>query len=299
MGVESSAPPLLDLFCGAGGAAMGYYMAGFEDITGVDIVPQPHYPFKFVQADALEYLAAHGHEFGIIHASPPCQGYSIMHNLPWLRGRDYPLLILPTLEILEGVGSPYILENVMGARHGSKTLAKRGLLDHGLQAGWLCGAMFGLPFYRHRLFAANWLWLAPGHPRHKGKVTVGPSGQKKGRGISERIVARLRGDGDCDPNYREMHPNPVNTAWRETHDGGQPRRHAIYPDGTKQAVGRGALRNGAQVDGAGIGHSKGWRLAAEAMGIDWMNRGELTQAVPPAYTEFLGAEVLRLLHSGL
>ena len=100
---------LLDLFCGAGGAAMGYHRAGFYEIVGVDIAPQPRYPFEFARADALEYLAEHGHEFDAIHASPPCQGYSIMHNLPWLRGRDYPLLLLPTLEMLEGLGKPYVV----------------------------------------------------------------------------------------------------------------------------------------------------------------------------------------------
>ena len=164
---------LLDLFSGAGGTAMGYSRAGFDEVVGVYIVPQPRYPFAFQQADALEFLAQHGHEFDAIHASPPCQGYSIMHNLPWLRGREYPLLILPTIEMLEGLGKPYVVENVMGARHGSKTLKKRGLEAHGLKAGWLCGTMFGLPFYRHRLFASNWFWLAPGHPRHRSRRPPG------------------------------------------------------------------------------------------------------------------------------
>ena len=125
---------LLDLYCGAGGVALGYHRAGFDEIVGVDIVYQPRYiGEEFVQADALEYLAEHGHEFGAIHASPPCQGYSIMHNLPWLRGREYPLLILPTMEMLEALGKPYVVENVMGARHGSKTLQKRGMeCQHGL-----------------------------------------------------------------------------------------------------------------------------------------------------------------------
>ena len=74
--------------------------------------PLWRYPFSFVQADALEFVAEYGHEFDAIHASPPCQGYSIMHNLPWLRGRDYPLLILPTLSMLEGLGKPYVVLKV-------------------------------------------------------------------------------------------------------------------------------------------------------------------------------------------
>ena len=99
---------LLDLFCGAGGAAMGYSLAGFDDIVGVDIKPQPRYPFQFIEADALGYLTEHGQDFDAIHASPPCQGYSIMNNLPWLKDRDYPLLILPTILMLEGLNKPLL-----------------------------------------------------------------------------------------------------------------------------------------------------------------------------------------------
>ena len=69
-------PVLLDLFCGAGGSAVGYHRAGF-DVVGVDCRPQPRYPFRFLQADALEYAAAHGRNYAAIHASPPCQRYSI------------------------------------------------------------------------------------------------------------------------------------------------------------------------------------------------------------------------------
>ncbi len=221
----TSAIRLLDLYCGAGGAAMGYHRAGFDEIVGVDIAPQPGYPFRFIQADALEYVAEHGHEFDAIHASPPCQAYSIMRNLPWLRGREYPLLLLPTIEMLEALGKPYIVENVMGAQHGSKTLRKRGLEAHGLKAGWLCGTMFGLPFYRHRLFATNWLWLAPGHPKHESRRPAGVEDDARGRGVSEQIVVIPTKSGNFDPYWREghaqgaRHPNPVNSEWRRYHDG--------------------------------------------------------------------------------
>ena len=278
---------LLDLFCGAGGAAVGYHRAGFDEIVGVDIAPQPRYPFEFVHADALEYLAEHGHDYEAIHASPPCQGYSIMHNLPWLRGREYPLLILPTIEMLEALGKPYVVENVMGARHGSKTVQKRGLEAHGLKAGWLCGTMFGLPFYRHRLFATNWFWLAPGHPRHK--LNLHPRSEQYIYGGT--VKGLPGGAAGLDVKPRE---NPVNSTWRQYHDG---HKAVVFPDGTKQNKGCGALLawqgNGAQANGVGIGHAKGWRLAAEAMGIDWMKRKELTQAIPPVFTEFIGRQLLR------
>ena len=303
---------LLDLFCGAGGAARGYQLAGFH-VTGVDHKPQPQYiGEEFVQADALEYLAEHGHDYDAIHASPPCQGYSIMHNLPWLRGRDYPLLLLPTLEMLEGLGKPYVVENVMGARHGSKTLQKRGLEAHGLKAGWLCGGMFGLPFYRHRLFATNWLWLAPGHPRHK--LNLHPR--------SERYVygGTVKGPGGAAGLDVKPCENPVNSAWRRYYDGalnirpgyekvpfsyptivGERLRANGRPKDSKIGLSNGMpetqlanWQNGAGC-GVGIGHAKGWRLAAEAMGIDWMKRDELTQAIPPAFTEFIGRQLVRHL----
>ncbi len=292
---------LLDLYCGAGGAALGYHRAGFDEIVGVDIASQPRYPFTFVQAEALEYAAEHGHYYDAIHASPPCQGYSIMHYLPWLRGRDYPLLILPTIEMMEALGKPYVVENVMGARHGAKGLKKRGLESHGLKAGWLCGTMFGLPFYRHRLFATNWMWLAPGHPRHKlnlhprseryvyGGTVKGLPGGAAGLDVKPRDATRGSG--------LTRFENPVNTNWRETHDGtpgvrmrpGYERVPFSYPT---LANWQG---NGAQGNGVGIGHAKGWHLAAEAMGIDWMKREELTQAIPPTYTEFIGRQLHLIL----
>ena len=338
---------LLDLFCGAGGAAMGYARAGFEEIVGVDMLPQPHYPFAFVQADALEYLAAHGEEFDAIHASPPCQGYSVMHNLPWLRGKEYPLLILPIVEMLEGLGKPYVVENVMGARHGAKGLKKRGLEAHGLRAGWLCGVMFGMPFYRHRLFAANWLWLAPEHPRHKDAI-------QRGRNLGDqaaRLVTIPTRSGNFEPYWREkrrkdgrpkdakislsgiggvkyregyervefsvpipdkdrrgikawpgrrgvpagLAPASLARSTQENPDGEASLHRNIHVSTPPLANGQ---SNGAQASVVGVGHAKGWRLAAEAMGIDWMTRDELTQAIPPTYTEFVGRQLLERLRAG-
>lgn len=132
-----SKPRLLDAFSGGGGAGMGYHLAGFE-VVGVDIKTQPRYPFKFYQADALEFIAEHGHEFDVIHTSPPCQAYSEMTARKY-RG-NHPDLIAPTRKLLQAVGKPYIIENVENARR---------LLVNPVM---LCGSMFGLDLWRHRYF---------------------------------------------------------------------------------------------------------------------------------------------------
>lgn len=132
-----SRPRLLDLFCGGGGAGMGYARAGF-DVVGVDINSMPRYPFTFVQAEALEYVSLHGHEFDAIHASPPCQGYSAM--LAVTGGTTKPKLIAETRHELEAIGRPYIIENVENA--------KRDLRNWVL----LCGTHVGIRVRRHRLF---------------------------------------------------------------------------------------------------------------------------------------------------
>ncbi len=145
-------PRILDLFCGAGGAAQGYADAGFE-VVGVDIEPQPNYPFRFIQQDALATLVNEGfldfHDFDAIHASPPCQHYA---NVTAWRGDqgDHPDLIGPTRELLEATGLPYVIENV-------RTKELRG--DH-----MLCGTMFGLPIRRHRYFETNWPWFMAPQP---------------------------------------------------------------------------------------------------------------------------------------
>jgi DNA (cytosine-5)-methyltransferase 1 len=136
----------LDLFCGAGGASMGLHRAGFE-VVGVDIRPQPRYPFRFVQADALEPPFRLS-EFDFIWASPPCQAYTPLRAL---HDKTYPDLVAATREMLRG--TLYVIENVPGAP------IRRELV--------LCGTMFGLRSYRHRHFETSWFVWQPGHPPHR------------------------------------------------------------------------------------------------------------------------------------
>jgi len=158
-GTHSGAPWLLDLFCGAGGAAMGYWRAGFN-ILGIDIVEQPRYPFWFVRADALSFAQRHGHLFDAIHASPPCQAYSVTRNLPNVR-KDHPDLVEETRETLIATGKPYVIENVVGAPLHTTIR--------------LCGLMFGLKVLRHREFESSVLLFQPPHPSHRG-VRIGQEG---------------------------------------------------------------------------------------------------------------------------
>ncbi len=152
-----SRPKLLDLFCGGGGASVGYHRAGF-DVTGVDDNPKvaKHYPFEFHHADALEYLADHGGEYDVIHASPPCQSESDLRHR-W--DVEYPDLLAPTLAALVGIGRPWIVENVDSTKQLPGALI-------------LCGAAFGLgatckggiwrPLKRHRRFGSNTWLMGPG-----------------------------------------------------------------------------------------------------------------------------------------
>ena len=128
-------PRLLDLFCCAGGAGMGYHRAGF-DVVGV--VPQPRYPFMFVQADAVDFLARNWRHFDAIHASPPCQEYTPLHALH--PDKRYPTLIEPIRELAESTGLPFVIENVMSA-----PLRK----DRSIR---LCADRMGLRTVRHRRF---------------------------------------------------------------------------------------------------------------------------------------------------
>mgnify|MGYP001566115125 CR=1 FL=1 len=215
---------LLDLFCGAGGAAAGYHRAGFDEIVGVDIKPQPRYPFTFVQADALEYLKEHGREFDAIHASPPCQAYSVAGNVHRNAGVIYPDLVAATRETLRATGRPFVIENVVGAP----------LSTHVLK---LCGISFGLRVFRHRLFECSFAALQMDHPSHDGKK------------IGEGYFSIAGGAGRW-------------KSWGTVH------------------------RNVSK------GTAAEWRAA---MGIGHMTRKEMTQAIPPAYTEFIGKQLLEAL----
>ncbi len=169
-------PLLLDLFCGAGGAAMGYYRAGF-DVIGVDIKPQPHYPFEFEQADALEVLAGLVHA-DAIHASPPCQGYANLGsgNQPKLIGEVRALLLL--------AGLPYVIENIEDAKPYMRSPVR------------LCGSSFGLGVRRHRMFETSFpLLVSPCIPHGDIRAYYG----KKGRLVWGGRKPLLRGSEEDAP----------------------------------------------------------------------------------------------------
>ena len=224
-------PRLLDLFSGAGGAAMGYHHAGF-DVVGVDARPQPNYPFEFHQGDALEFLEARGREFDAIHASPPCQAFTQMSAR--YRGKggkadSHPNLLTPFLQRLRDARVPMVVENVPGAARVYEQFRDRCSIVT------LRGGMFGLGVHRPRLFASNVLLLEPSwSPRTR--EPIGVYGHK--------------------PDGR--------TLWR---------------------------RNNVSI----IRAAKSVEEARAAMGIDWMAWDEIREAIPPAYTEFLGRQLMRYL----
>jgi len=149
-------PILLNLYCCQGGSAKGYTDAGFY-VIGIDINPQPRYPYLFIQADVLAFLAEFAawvaEHVTLVDASPPCQA----HSRAWkIQQRQHPRLIAPTRELIIATGRPYVIENVEEAR------------SELLEPVLLCGAMFpGLHTYRHRLLeAGGWTLTAPEHPEH-------------------------------------------------------------------------------------------------------------------------------------
>ncbi len=171
---------LLDLFCGAGGAGMGYHRAGFE-VVGVDIKPQKNYPFEFHCADAFAFLEQHGHEFDVIHASPPCQAYSVMSR----QGNDHPDLYAITRTMLEALGQPWIIENVINAPYRWGTI--------------LCGSMFRLAVRRHRNFETSWMILSGLRCDHSGPRPKTVTG--KGGGTSQHSDKGIKTEW---PEYMAM-----------------------------------------------------------------------------------------------
>lgn len=207
-------PLLLDLFCGGGGAAMGYHRAGF-DVIGIDSMRQRDYPFAFIRANVLDPSSWADLDFAAIHASPPCQAHSITANLARAQGKRASSvdLIEPVRQMLRATGAPYIIENVRGAP-----------LREPLT---LCGSSFGLRVRRHRLFESNVLLFGlPCDHRAQGR----PVG----------VYGSPNDDIPCDGR----------TA-RDLADG------------------------------------------QDAMRIDWLPWSRLKEAVPPAYTEHLGRQLLR------
>ena len=217
-------PKILDLYCCAGGAAMGYHKAGFE-VVGVDIEHRPNYPFEVRRREVIGFLENQARwwlkGFVAIHASPPCQKDAAITKGTNAHLRDsYPDLYGPTKELLEDIGLPYIIEN---------PAARPDVV--------LCGEMFELKVIRHRNFElGGWTMEQPAHIKHRGRV----------RGY----------------------------------------RHGEWFDGPYIA---------AYGKGGGKGTTQEMQ---EAMDIDWTDvREELTEAIPPAYTEYIGRHLMSFLMS--
>jgi DNA (cytosine-5)-methyltransferase 1 len=211
-------PRLLDLFCCAGGAGVGYSRAGFE-VVGVDIDPQPRNPLPFIKADVFSLDPKFIALFDAIHASPPCQSYSDLAK----RNRNadaWPRLIEPVRRLLKKSGLPYVIENVDGAPLRDPIV--------------LCGTMFpGLRVLRHRLFEASFPILVPPHGKHPKVHTLDKRKSHYGKTNDMKDFVQVTGGGNCSI-----------------------------------------------------------AAARDAMGIDWMNKGELNEAIPPVYTEFVGRQLL-------
>jgi DNA (cytosine-5)-methyltransferase 1 len=178
-------PKLLDLFSCAGLGAEGY--ADRFEVTGVDIDPQPHYPYEFIQADVLTLDPAWIATFDAVHASPPCQHYTELRHR-YVRN-DHPALIAPTRELLEAAGRPYVIENVEGAR---KELKGPLLL--------LCGLMFpDLRVFRHRLFETSFDLTMPMHPLHGETVCHTLDKRKRQYGHTDEMqdFVTVTGGGNC------------------------------------------------------------------------------------------------------
>ena len=218
---EARISRLLDLFCCAGGAGVGYKQVGFE-VVGVDINPQPNYPLPFIQADALTLDPAFMASFDAIHASPPCQAYSDLAKRN-RNGDSWPRLIEPVRDILARTGLPYVIENVDGAPLQNPVV--------------LCGTMFPeLRVIRHRLFEANFPIVMPPHGAHPLVHTFDRRKNHYGKTDERKDYVQVTGGGNC----------------------------TIV-------------------------------AAREAMGINWMTKREINEAIPPAYTRFIGKQLAAYL----
>lgn len=217
-------PLCLDLFCGAGGASMGLHRAGF-DVVGVDIKPQPRYPFTFIQGDALN-PPVKLYMFDLIWASPPCQAHSTVAKQQRARrpGRyKHDDVVAQCRTLLEWSGLPWIMENVKGAP-----------LKNPVQ---LCGSSFGLDVHRHRLFELSGFFVLQPPCVHHIQAPRFRSLDKRRAGKLARVVG--------------VHGHLNYAGERE--------------------------------------------LRQKAMGIDWMDDYGLTQAIPPAYSEYLGRAALEVI----
>lgn len=220
---------MLDLFCGAGGAAMGLHRAWPDaEIVGVDVKPQPRYPFTFVQADAMTYPLE---GFDFIWASPPCQAYTMMRHMGKNAGKGAPDLVAPVRERLLESGVPWVMENVIGSP-----------LRFPLK---LCGSSFGLGVRRHRVFESSFLVL--GTPC-----------------MHDRDPIPVWGDGRPSRQEARKAKRPI----------------AVYGDHPQQPGDKTYRCNRART----------LKEGQEAMGIDWMEWKELTQAIPPAYSEHIARQ---------
>lgn len=225
---NKSKPRLLDLFCCAGGAAVGYAKAGFE-VVGVDIENQRRYPFEFIQSDVMDLSLEFLRQFDAIHASPPCQGYTAMRHAKGAKGA--PRLIAAVRDMLEATGKPWIIENVEGAKSEMRNPVT------------LCGTMFGLgaqghDLHRHRLFETSFPLPAP-ECRHSQRPVIGVYG----------------GHARC----------------RSAKHGGRKTKD-VWEGGHKSA-------------------------ASTAMGMNWATLAEMSEAIPPAYTDFIGRHLIERLEN--
>lgn len=236
-------PVLVDLCCKAGGASAGYAAAGFR-VIGIDVEPQPRYPFEFIQADLRDLGASDIHALGAsaVAASPPCKVHTVLSTLAQKNtaragkepSRHHVDLIPEARALLRATGLPYVIENVVGAP-----------LDNPVT---LCGSMFGLRVRRHRLFEIGGFTVTQPQCDHSWQ--------------------------DADKIFRVARAHTGVTRY--------------HMSGVIGVHGRG--------QGSGPGEVGRWR---EAMGIDWMVKSELSQAIPPAYTQHIGRDLMASLAAGV